>query len=766
MIRLFRYFKPYLGSIILVLALLFLQANADLALPDYMSRIVNTGIQQNGIADAVPQAIGGRSMEKLALFLSPEGKAAVLSAYKATEPGAPGYQDLLKSYPKAEGETIYTLGKIDDRTRKDIDGLLATPLATLAFLQQASASSAAASSTAAAPGAPAAGASNPAKAGAMAQGMGMDLSRIPPGMDLFSVLKMLPEGQRTTILDSIKAKVAGIDPSLSSQMGIQAVKSEYERIGLDVSRLQTVYILKTGGLMLLLTLVSVMAAVIVGFLGARTAAGFARDLRANFFRKVESFSFAEFDKFSTASLITRSTNDITQMQMVTVMGLRMFIYAPIIGIGGVIRATGKASSMWWIIALAVGIILSVIIVVFTIALPKFKSIQNLIDKLNLVVRENLSGMMVIRAFSMQGQEEKRFDRANRDLTGTMLFINRVMVIMMPLMMMIMNLVSLLIIWTGAHEVANSQIHVGDMMAFMQYAMQIFFSFIMLSMMFIILPRASVSGGRIADVLETEPSIVDPEVPESLDKGSSGEVEFRDVGFRYPGATEAVLHGISFTARPGQTTAIIGTTGSGKSTLVSLIPRFYDVTEGSILVGGKDVRKLAQKDLRSLIGYVPQKVSLFSGTIESNLHYADEKASAEDMSLALDISQAKEFVDAKPEGINLEISQGGGNVSGGQRQRLSIARALVKKAPINIFDDSFSALDFKTDTKLRQALKKQLGKSVVLLVTQRVAAIKQADQILVLDEGRLVGIGTHAYLMESCEVYRDIALSQLKQEELA
>lgn len=756
MIRLFRYLKPYLGYIILVVALLFLQANADLALPDYMSRIVNTGIQQNGIADAVPQAMGGKSFDKLTLFLSGEDKAAVLANYDAVEPGAATYQALLKDYPKADGETIYTLKKIDDKARKALDALLGPSLTTVAFLQQAAASSAAASSAAAG--------ADPAKAAAMAKGM--DLSRLPAGMDLFSALKMMPDAQRAGILAAIKTKVAGIDPALTSQMGIQAVKSEYERIGFDVIRLQTSYILQMGGLMLLLTLVTVMAAIIVGFLGSRTAAGFARDLRGAFFKKVESFSFAEFDKFSTASLITRSTNDITQMQMVTVMGLRMFFYAPIIGIGGVIRATSKASSMWWIIALAVGIILSVIIVVFTIALPRFKSIQNLIDKLNLVVRENLSGMMVIRAFSMQGTEEKRFDKANKDLTGTMLFINRVMVIMMPLMMLIMNLVTLLIIWTGAHEVEQSQIRVGDMMAFMQYAMQIFFSFIMLSIMFIILPRASVSGGRIADVLETKPSIIDPPVPERFGSDFSGVIEFKDVSFRYPGATEDVLHDISFTAKPGQTTAIIGTTGSGKSTLVSLIPRFYDVSEGSITVGGHDVRKVAQADLRDHIGFVPQKVSLFSGTIESNLLYANENASAGDIALALDISQAKEFVDSKPEGTSLEISQGGGNVSGGQRQRLSIARALVKKAPIDIFDDSFSALDFQTDTKLRRALKNNLGNSVVFLVTQRVAAIKQADQILVLDEGRLVGAGTHGQLMENCEVYRDIAFSQLKQEELA
>ncbi|MGB4587307.1 MAG: ABC transporter ATP-binding protein [Rectinemataceae bacterium] len=681
MMRLMRYLKPYLASIALIVALLFLQANADLALPDYMARIVNTGIQQGGIEDSLPRAIGGKELEKALLFTSQEESASILAAYDRFEPGSEAHQALLKKYPNAGSEPLYILKKIDATTRSRLNALM---------------------------------------------------------------------------LGAISSRLTGI----------QAVKGEYERLGMDTATLQTSYILSMGGLMLLLTLLSVVATVIVGFLGARTAAGFARDLRVNLFRKVENFSFAEFDKFSMASLITRSTNDITQMQMVTVMGLRMFFYAPIIGIGGVIRATGKASSMWWIIALAVSIILGVIAVVFTIALPKFKNIQKLIDKLNLIVRENLSGMMVIRAFAMQGEEEKRFDKANKDLTGTMLFVTRVMVILMPLMMLIMNLVSLLIIWTGAHEVALSQIRVGDMMAFMQYAMQIFFAFIMLSMMFIILPRASVSADRIAEVLATEPSIVDPKAPRVFEADFSGTIEFKDVSFRYPGATEDVLSKINFTAKPGQTTAIIGTTGSGKSTLVSLIPRFYDATEGSISVGGIDIREVSQHDLRSKIGFVPQKASLFSGTIESNLLYAEENASREDMALALEISQAKEFVDAKQKGIGLEISQGGINVSGGQRQRLTIARAIVKKAPIYIFDDSFSALDFKTDTLLRQALKASLSQSTILLVTQRVAAIKQADQILVLDEGRLVGRGTHHELMETCEVYRDIAMSQLKQEELA
>ncbi len=481
---------------------------------------------------------------------------------------------------------------------------------------------------------------------------------------------------------------------------------------------------------------------------------------------MENFSSTEFDKFSTASLITRSTNDITQIQMVVIMMMRMVIYAPIIGIGGVIRAIGKSANMWWIIALAVVVLLGLILTVFSIALPKFKIIQNLIDRLNLVTRENLSGMMVIRAFNMQDFEENRFDKANKNLTSTLLFINRVMVVMMPVMMMVMNGVMLPIIWVGAHQVAKSTMQVGDMMAFMQYAMQIVFAFLMLSMMFIILPRASVSGDRIADVLETEPVIKDPQTPKQFPEPFKGTIEFRNVCFRYPGAEEDVLHNITFTAQPGQTTAFIGTTGSGKSTIVSLIPRFYEVTEGAVYVDGIDIREVTQHDLRDRIGYVPQKSNLFSGTIESNLLYADENASDEELKLAADIAQASEFITAKPEGMQTEIAQGGMNVSGGQKQRLSIARALVKKAPIYIFDDSFSALDFKTDAALRKALKEHTGSSTLLIVTQRIATIKNAEQIIVLDEGTIVGKGTHDELMKDCEVYRGIALSQLSKEELA
>lgn len=529
---------------------------------------------------------------------------------------------------------------------------------------------------------------------------------------------------------------------------------------------QAAYILRMGGAMLALTLAAVAATVAVGYFGSRTAAGVARDLRRALFAKVQDFSAAEMDKFSTASLITRSTNDITQIQMVSNMALRMLFFAPIIGIGGVIRATSKASSMWWIIALAVGLLLSIILIVFAIALPKFKKIQALVDKLNLVARENLTGMMVIRAFSTQGREKERFDAVNKDLTGTMLFVSRGMAVMMPLIMLIMNLVSILIVWVGAGEIAQAKIQIGDMMAFMQYSMQIFFSFLMMSMMFIMIPRASISAERIHQVLATEISVRDPETPATLPAQVKGIVRFESVSFRYPGSSEDVLHRIDFTALPGQVTAIIGTTGAGKTTLVSLIPRFYDPTEGRVSIDGVDVRTLEQKSLRQAIGFVPQKSSLFSGTVESNLRYAKEDASEKEIQEALGTAQAEEFVAALPERTLSPVSQGGANFSGGQRQRLAIARALMKKAPVLIFDDSFSALDYRTDKKLRRALAEGVGDRSLILVTQRVATIKNAHQIIVLDEGRMVGKGTHLELMETCEVYRDIALSQLSREELA
>jgi ATP-binding cassette, subfamily B, multidrug efflux pump len=746
MIKLAKYLKPYLLQILIAIALLFVQANADLALPDYLSKIVNNGIQQGGVQNAVPQAIRQSEMDRLFLFMSTEDKNTVLADYTLTDQASSNYTQLVSEYPALADQPVYILNPVATAEIDKLNPIMSKSLLILSTLEKLLA--------------------NPAQAAAMGQSMGFDLSKLPAGTDPFTLLGKLPADQLSKITTAINSKFASLDKSMITQGAVTAVKAEYAALGMDTGKIQTDYITHTGMLMLLVTLVSVVCTVIVGYLSARIGSGLARTLRREVFQRVESFSSAEFDRFSTASLITRTTNDITQVQMVVIMMLRMVIYAPIIGVGGVIRALSKTVTMWWLIALAVIVLLGLILTVFSIALPKFKSIQSLIDRLNLVTRENLSGMMVIRAFTMQPFEEERFDKANRKLTSTMLFINRVMVIMMPLMMFIMNGVSMLIIWVGAHEVAQAQMQVGDMMAFMQYAMQILFAFLMLSMMFIFLPRASVSADRIAEVLETEPAIKDPDNPVKFPEPFKGTVEFRNVCFRYPDAEEDVLHNITFTAHPGQTTAFIGTTGSGKSTIVSLIPRFYEVSDGDILVDGTDIRQVSQHDLRDRIGYVPQKSNLFSGTIESNLRYADENTSDELLQLASEIAQASEFIKEKPEGLQTEIAQGGANISGGQKQRLSIARALVKQAPIYIFDDSFSALDFKTDSALRRALKEKTKDSTLFIVTQRIATIKTAEQIIVLDEGRIVGKGTHKELMKSSDVYREIALSQLSQEELA
>ncbi|QEH69770.1 ABC transporter ATP-binding protein [Cellulosilyticum sp. WCF-2] len=524
------------------------------------------------------------------------------------------------------------------------------------------------------------------------------------------------------------------------------------------------FILQTGGVMLLISLGGVIAAILVGLIASKVGAGVARTLRRHVFEKVSSFSNAEFDKFSTASLITRTTNDITQIQNLVTMMIRMMFYAPIMGVGGIILALSKDVSMSWIIILAVVILIGLIVVISIIVLPRFKKVQSLIDKLNLIVRENLSGMLVIRAFNTQKFEEKRFDEANKDLMKVNLFVNRVMTFMMPAMMLLMNLISVLVIWVGSHRVGAGQLQVGDMMAFMQYTMQIIMSFLFISMMFIMIPRASVSGRRVSEVLETELTIIDQNNALPIEK-AIGVIEFKNVSFSYPGAEEPVLHDVSFVAKPGETTAFIGATGSGKSTLINLVPRFYDVTEGSILLDGKDIRDIAQHDLREQIGYVPQKGILFSGTIESNLSYGKKDASEKELLEAATIAQAKEFIDLKPEGMKSGIAQGGTNVSGGQKQRLSIARALATKPQIYIFDDSFSALDFKTDAKLRAELKKNVTNATVLLVAQRISTIMHAEQIIVLDEGHVVGKGTHQELLKTCEVYKEIALSQLSKEEL-
>ena len=744
MTRIARYLKPYTLLIVGAILLLFIQANADLALPDYMSRIVNNGIQQGGVENAVPLALRKSTLDKINLFLTKEEQNEVDAAYLLIDSHSPDYQTYLSQYPILAKEPIYVLKQLEQNQIKTLNPILSRGLLTVSFLDRILA--------------------NPAQAQAMGKGLGFDISKIPS--NFYQIFANMPAEQRAPLINAIQSRFNSMGESMISQMSISAVKAEYSALGVNTTSLQNGYILKTGGLMLLITLISVTATILVGYLAARVAAGLARDLRKAFFVRVSEFSNAEMEKFSTASLITRSTNDITQIQMVTMMMMRMVFYAPIIGIGGLIRAINTAASMWWIVAMMIVVLVGIIMSVFSLTLPRFKLIQSLIDRLNRVVRENLEGMMVVRAFNRQDFEEERFEKANRDLTRTTLFVSRVMVIMMPLMMFLMSGISILVIWVGSHQVAQSSIQVGSMMAFMQYTMQIFFAFMFMSMMFIILPRASISADRIADVLETEPSIKDPPEPKHFPEPFQGVVEFKQVCFRYPDAEENVLDDINLIARPGETTAFIGTTGSGKSTIVNLIPRFYDVTCGAITIDGIDIRDVPQHELRSKIGYVPQKSNLFSGTIESNLQYGDENATEEELQMAAEIAQAAEFINTNPDGFQAEIAQGGINVSGGQRQRLAIARALVKKAPIYIFDESFSALDYKTDAALRRALKKYVANSTIFIVTQRVATIKNADQIIVLDEGRIVGKGKHHELMQTCEVYRNIALSQLTQEELA
>jgi ATP-binding cassette subfamily B protein len=748
MLRLAKYLKPYTALLLGAIVLLFAQANFDLALPDYLSRIVNNGIQQGGVENAVPTAIRQSEMDKAVIFMSADDKASVLADYTLVDQNSPDYATHVEQYPTLANEPVYVLNEnIDQAEIERLNPIMAKPLLVVFNIEQIMA--------------------DPSKAAQMGVGnMGFDITQIPPGTDIFAMLSQLPQARLSQITDAINQQFEVLGDKMVIQAAVAAVRSEYEALGMDMGKVQNNYILRVGGIMLLLTLLSGLATIAVAFLSARTAAGAARDVRRDVFENVESFSNAEFDKFSTASLITRSTNDITQIQMVVVIMIRMMFYAPILGIGGVIRMLGKDSSMWWLIAVAVMILISMILIVFSIALPKFKAIQKLVDRLNLVSRENLAGMMVIRAFNMQDFEEQRFDKANVDLTAVSLFINRLMVVMMPFMMLIMNGLSLAIIWVGSHQVAQANMQVGDMIAIMQYAMQIVMSFLFLSMLFIILPRASVSADRIADVLDTGLSINDPEEPKQLAEPFKGQIEFRNVSFRYPGADEDVLHDINFTARPGQTTAFIGSTGSGKSTVINLFPRFYDVTQGSILVDGIDIREITQHQLRDKIGYVPQKGVLFSGTIESNLRYADENATDYMLASAIDIAQVTEFVNSKEEGVQAEISQGGQNVSGGQKQRLSIARALVNNPPIYIFDDSFSALDFKTEAALRKKLKEQTGDSTVLIVTQRVSSIMHAEQIIVLEEGKIVGKGTHEELMDTCETYKEIAVSQLNMEALS
>lgn len=745
MLRIFRYLKPYTLFVVVIFVLLFGQAMGELALPNYMSDIVNVGIQQGGIEDAVPPAIRKSQMDKVLLFLTPEEQTTVLNAYDLLDPALENYSEIMAQYPAAvDGET-YIRKSLSKEQISQLNPVMGKGLLIVYALEQA--------------------ATDPAKAAQLGAMTGFDLTKLPAGLDIFAMIQKMPAEQLQAMLSAGGNQISTLDERTLVQAAAAAVRAENTALGADAQKIQTNYILRIGGIMLLISLGVVAAVIVISFLSSRTGSGFARDLRRDIFAKVESFSKAEFETFSTASLITRSTNDITQMQMVVTMILRMALFAPIMAVGAIIRAVEKSPSMTWVIGLGVAVLLVMITIVLVISLPRFRIIQTLIDRLNLVTRESLSGLMVIRAFNAQDFTLSRFDKANRDLTGNSLFVNRIMTILFPFMTLVMSGLSLLIIWTGSHQVANSALQVGDMMAFLQYAMQVVFSFLMLSMMFIFLPRAAVSGKRIDEVLRVEPVIRDPEEPKPFDPNSRGLVEFKNVSFRYPNAEENVLCNITFTARPGETTAIIGSTGSGKSTVINLIPRFFDVTEGAVLVDGRDVREVSQSDLRARIGYIPQRGILFSGTVESNLRYANENANEEEIWQAIETAQAKDFIASMEGGLEAPISQGGANVSGGQKQRIAIARALIKKPSIYIFDDALSALDFKTDAALRRALKKSTDNGTMIIVTQRVSTIRHAEQIVVLDEGEIVGKGTHEELMESCETYREMVSSQLTREEV-
>lgn len=739
MLKLLKYLKKSIVPILVIVLFLIGQAVCDLSLPDYTSKVVNVGIQQGGVENPVPDVIRATEMDKLMLFMNESDKNTVLSNYNHLDKASLSDKDLTGDEP------IYELNTKDKKTIEELSNIFGKPMLIVEGFE-----------------------SDSKETKKMKEQM---MANLPPQMiqngdvDVFQVFSLMPEEELSEMRKTIDEKFSDMPDSIITQSAISYVKGEYKNLGIDTDKLQTNYMFLAGAKMLGIALLSALATIVVGFLGARVAATLGKNLRSKVFNKVMSFSNTEMDKFSTASLITRSTNDIQQVQMLMVMMLRVVIYSPIIAIGGIIKVTKTNTSMTWIIAVAVIAILSLVMILFIVVMPKFKVVQKLVDRVNLVTREILTGIPVIRAFSTQKYEEKRFDKANLDLTKTNIFVNRVMACMMPAMMLVMNGISVLIMWNGAHGVDSGAMQVGDMMAFIQYTMQIIMSFLMISAISIMLPRAAVCVQRVDEVISTDLIIEDKEQTENFKEDKKGYIEFNNVSFKYPNAEEDVLSDISFVAKPGETTAFIGSTGSGKSTLINLIPRFYDVTEGSIKVYGVDVRNVSQHDLREKIGYVPQKGILFSGTIDSNLRYGREEATDVEIVRAAEIAQAMEFISSKPERFETEISQGGTNVSGGQKQRLSIARAIAKNPEIYIFDDSFSALDFKTDSALRKALKQETSDSTVLIVAQRISTILHADQIIVLDEGKVVGKGTHNELLKNCEVYKQIALSQLSKEEL-
>lgn len=745
MLNLLKHLKPFVGSMILAVALLFVQAICDLSLPDYMSDIVNVGIQQGGVENAVPKVIKSSEMKKLFIFMDDNQKTVVDDNYILLDKDnltTDEYNKYLKDYPELENESIYKLNTKEKEKLDKLNNIFGKPMLIVSMLESKGLSGV------------------PGIDGMATQGM--DLST----MDPFEVLNMMPQDQIDSMLSNVDEKLADMPESMITQSATSYVKEQYKDIGINTDKLQSNYVIVAGVKMVGIALISMVATVFVSFIAARVGAALGRNLRKDVFNKVVGFSNTEFDEFSTASLITRTTNDIQQIIMLVVMGLRIVFYAPILGIGGVIKVINTGASMGWVIGVAVISILLLVIVLFTFAMPKFKSVQKLVDRLNLVTRESLTGMLVIRAFSTQKYEEDKFEVANKNLTKTNLFVNRIMTTMMPLMMFIMNAITLLIVWVGAHRIDEGIMQVGTMMAFMQYTMQIIMAFLMISMVSVILPRAMVSAQRVSEVLNVDVVVKDSDNLQTFNYDEKGTIEFKNVSFRYPGADEDVISNVSFKALPGETTAFIGSTGSGKSTLINLIPRFYDATEGEILIDGVNIKNVSQYDLREKIGFIPQKGLLFSGTIESNLKYGGDHISDEDMIKASEIAQAMEFINSKEEKFNTEIAQGGTNVSGGQKQRLAIARAIAKKPEVFIFDDSFSALDFKTDAKLRKAINTELRESTLLIVAQRISTIMNANQIIVLDEGKVVGKGTHKELMKNCEVYQQIALSQLSKEELS
>ena len=754
MLKIFKHLRNSSFIIFIIILLLAGQASCELSLPTYTSNIINIGIQQSGIENSVPEVIRKSEMDKLFIFLSDKNKNTILNNYKLLNKDSLSEEEYNKykdSYPALSDEEIYLLNTKDKDIIEKLDNILGKPELIVYGLE-----------------------SDDESAKMIQQQMknnmtsNMSISNANQNlenMDMFAMLQSMPKKQKNNLIKEMNNQLINLPDAMISQSAVSFVKNEYNEIGIDTGKLQTQYILTTGAKMIGITILSVVAAITVGFLASRVGASLGRTLRLKTFEKVMRFSSKEMTEFSTASLITRSTNDIQQIQQMTVMMLRMVFFAPFMAIGGIYKALSTNASMAWIIGVAVLGVVVIVGILFATVMPRFKKLQNLVDRLNLVTREILTGLPVIRAFSTERFEEKRFDGVNKDLTKVNMFVNRMMSCMIPAMMLVMNAISVLIVWVGAKNIDTGAMQVGDMMAFIQYTMQIVMSFLMISMISVMLPRAAVSANRINEVLEKDIIIKEDKNPQAFDASKKGLVEFKNVSFKYPDADEDILHDINFTANSGETTAFIGSTGSGKSTLINLILRFHDVTKGEIKVDGVNIKNVKLHDLREKIGYVPQKGVLFSGTIDSNLRYGKKDATQEDIIKAAKIAQSIDFINDKEDKFDSEISQGGSNVSGGQKQRLSIARAIAKDPEIFIFDDSFSALDFKTDAKLRKALKSETSNSTVLIVAQRISTILDADQIVVLDEGRIVGKGTHKELLKNCEIYKEIALSQLSKEEL-